>query len=1213
MNKLEKFFNTLHSSQSRLLKEYTTKELVSQIKEYIDFTPYICKNIYRMLISQSLDDRKNGAAILKSIMFQFRLKTDFKIEYSRNKDEYFSSTGEEFVVPKDISVKEQTRLVKSMADLEHVDVKIVNEIDFKGDTSIKIKKQKVKDKPIENIMDFFENLTANLLNYEWNKRHGAFLGYTAMFSQAWSGEREIRVDSTLFMKIYEILRNDKFNDFVEDKTTAPVREASAELLACIYPRIPRNTIIEELYKFLLEKDWQTQYSGLIALSRLREYITKKVELCTILEGLLVDADEDVKYLSAELLEYFVEYCDKEGVAKKCWENIRDEEEIAVSKTSIISLLARLRVGVEENIDLLFPCFTSPVVEVRKSVLEMVRNIPNESIRFLIAETILLDENEEVRELAVEVFRKTKGESKNLLNHFMKIIGGSLYEPYSENDFVSYDELYFTKSGVKLIGEDVILRNRILLFECLLDECSSVDDIEICSVTGMTFRELFRKYSKRKEECLCKEESICKMECASKRTKTACASSSILLRDIYTQCSDLQMVPLKELLKKEDSPFTPSLHPMGDPVFRDYSRLKAVVSGDQEDILRLFRVETCEEFLRHISPYLSSFVGKAYETLVEGDDYDSLRILFSVLKPQGDFKSLRFWEKTIEYYGESLNNLRNIFEEAYEKKNIPVLRGFIKDLSYAEDFITRVLKNEDMSLLIPLIPSLDHSFFPLLVKPLLKKMDLKMFSFLVPRLSFSPNPGLSSSFRVLLEKARGELEALVDPKKILEYKSRCPTGITLRNYQVEGVRWISFLSSFNLNGILADDMGLGKTIQVLYFVCSEIYGTDREVLILCPSSLTGHWKGEVERFFPGVSTAIYRKKKMEGVSITIVSYDLFRNDYKAFIGKEWYYTILDEGHVLRNPQTLLYSRITLLKSSHKLILTGTPVHNSTDDLVSLFNIIMPNYLEKMGKVDETEMYSKLEELNKKILPFILRRLKMDVLTDLPPKIIRDITVEMGPIQQDVYSKIKDPEEKDLAYGSDGLKKTRDLLHAASHTSYFLQDCEEVPCKVRALEDIISLCGGEDIRNKILIFFQYKSTIDFVLKHIKGLKYLRLDGTVPSSKRSKIAQDFNDGNIPLLFLTTQIGGLGLNLTGADTVVFYEHDWNPFNDLQAMDRAHRIGQKKTVNVFRLITKNTIEEKVMDLQSFKMFIASSLVSQQNADIETMDTKDLLERFQTD
>ncbi|KAF9749465.1 TATA-binding protein-associated factor MOT1, partial [Nosema granulosis] len=265
-------------------------------------------------------------------------------------------------------------------------------------------------------------------------------------------------------------------------------------------------------------------------------------------------------------------------------------------------------------------------------------------------------------------------------------------------------------------------------------------------------------------------------------------------------------------------------------------------------------------------------------------------------------------------------------------------------------------------------------------------------------------------------------------------------------------------------------------------------------------------------------------------------------------------------------------------------------------------------------DVEKMYKKLEEINKKILPFILRRLKIDVLTDLPPKIIRDVTVEMGPIQQEIYSNI-DCDVEDLSYSTaaKGLKRTRDLLHAASHSAYFRPNSGETPCKVKALEDIINLCGGEDIRNKILIFFQYKSSIDFVLKDLKNinLKYLRLDGSVPSSKRSKIAQDFNEGPVPLLFLTTQVGGLGLNLTGADTVVFYEHDWNPFNDLQAMDRAHRIGQKKTVNVFRLITKGTLEEKVMDLQSFKMFIASSLVSQQNADIETMDTKDLLERFQ--
>ncbi|KAF9763922.1 putative helicase mot1, partial [Nosema granulosis] len=1003
MNKLEKFFNTLHNSQSRVLKKYTTQELVGQIKEYVDYTPYICKNIYRLLISQSSEDRVNGASILKSIMFQFRLATDFKIEYTDNKDEYFSCTGEEFVAEPKRSVKEQTRLVKAMADLEHVDVKIVNEIDFKAHTEFKIKKQKVKDKEIENIFDFFENLTANLLNYEWNKRHGAFLAYTAMFSQAWNGDREIKVDSTLFMKIYEILKNDKFNDFVEDKTTAPVREAAAELLACIYPRIPvrEETILDELYRFLQDADWQTQYSGLVALRSLRKYIKKKRELCSLLESLLVDSDEDVKFLSADLLSSLVEYCDRERVGEKCWENIKDEEEIAVSKTSIIQLLSLTGYKIEENIEYLFPCFSSPVVEVRKSVLEMVRGIENESIDFLVAESILLDEKEEVRELAVGVLRG-KSLSKNFLNHFMRILSQSLYEPYSHNDFVSYDELMFTKSGVKLIGEDTILKNRIRLFEVMKDSSGSSSMKEDTAI-GMVFNILYKLFSKDSKEG------------TTKRFKEVedLEVEDLEVENLYKKCKDLRLLPLKELRNIISSTTnniasSTTIHPMGDPIYRDYLRLRTLLEFPKVGI-EIFKKETCVDFLRIYSNLLFEhkreleidlFIEEAYSKLVEGDEYDNLRIFFRVFGYEAISRMrftatsgipssrLVFFGKTLEIYRENFGELGSLFEEAYKARYFPVLKEFVKDLKYGEEFVNKILEDEDLDLLSGVIEELDHSFYPLFIKPLLRRMSSSTsskldigttgtttigtsgttgtttlgtsgtttigtttlatsgtFSYIVPRLTFEINRNISKDFSKKILKAKESLEALLDISKVPEYTCRCPTSLVLRGYQVEGVKWISFLFSFNLNGILADDMGLGKTIQVLYFVCSEIYQTNKQVLVLCPSSLTGHWVSEVQRHFPQVSVSLYKKKSTTATSITVVSYDMFRNDYQNFTTREWFYVVLDEGHVLRNPNTLLYSRICLLRSPHKLILTGTPVHNSLDDLVSIFHFIMPNYLSK----------------------------------------------------------------------------------------------------------------------------------------------------------------------------------------------------------------------------------------------------------------------------
>lgn len=1246
MNKLEKFFNTLGSSNSKLIKKYTTEELCFQIKEFIDFTPYICKNIYKLLISKNLDDRLNGAEILKSIMFQFKLITDFIVEFKDNKDEYLSSTGEEFEEKK-LSVSEQKRLLKKIADLEHVETNIVNEIDFKADSKIVIKKQKIQDKPINNIVDFFENITNNLLNYEWNKRHGAFLAYCAIFDSETKGTIEIKIDSSIFLKIYEILISDKFNDFIEDKTTAPVRESAATLLSLIYNRIPKNNIIDQLIIFLQNDDWQIQYSGLLALKSLKKYIVNKIELCENLTKLLNAKDEDVKFLAAELLVDFYDYCNKKIVFEKCLENIKDNEEISVSKVSIITLLAKSEFMIEDT-SILYNYFTSPISDVRKSVLKVAAKLNDESMTFLIGELILIDENEEICEEAINILNSRKNLNSNFVSHFLHILSTSLYEPYDKNLFVSYDDSFFTKSGIKSVGINTILNNRVRLFKiiCKLGEPEKIDNNFNTSI-GEIFKMLYNKFKMMSVEENTKKSKIFTIE-------------SVCIETLHKKYIDLRYAPLKELRSKYNDISYKSIHLFGDTIFRDSLRYLAVYNLPKldEHTLNYFVNETCLNFLEFVSKTiidfydiinisLEDFLMKSYNFVIIGNlnfitflKIFGLRIFSTkfyefILKNE---EKLRFFEKTILFYEKNYDKMKFLYEESYEKKSIPILKGFIQKIAFLEDFIEKFFNNLDFILLEQLIEFIDHSYYPLFVKPLLKQISLpenqeiaaKLFSFIIPKLNFRMNCYVSKHWKNKIIEHKKDLESLLDSSKIADYTIKCPTIAVLRKYQLDGIKWINFLYKFGLNGILADDMGLGKTVQVLTFLCSEIYNTKRKVLIICPSSLTGHWEAEVLKFFPSFRPFCYKKNKNSVFDFLITSYDSFRNDFHHFADEDWFYVIFDEGHILRNSNTLLYQRIKKIKCSRRLILTGTPIHNSVEDLVSLFNLLMPNYLgsikdipymnSKMSDSEIHEIHNQLEILNKKILPFILRRLKVDVLTDLPPKIIRDINVEMGPEQSSIYNRIAEEGQnildnlnyKTVQSKAEGLNRTRNLLNASSHISYFKTSIEK-SCKVKALEDLIMLCGGEDMRNKILIFFQYKTTIDYVINDFTkkfNLKFLRLDGTVPASKRSKIAADFNTGNIPILFLTTHIGGLGLNLTGADTVIFYEHDWNPFNDLQAMDRAHRIGQKNTVNVFRLIAKDTIEQKVMDLQSFKLFIASSVVSQQNADIETMDTKDLLERF---
>ncbi|KAG0440618.1 putative helicase mot1 [Dictyocoela muelleri] len=429
----------------------------------------------------------------------------------------------------------------------------------------------------------------------------------------------------------------------------------------------------------------------------------------------------------------------------------------------------------------------------------------------------------------------------------------------------------------------------------------------------------------------------------------------------------------------------------------------------------------------------------------------------------------------------------------------------------------------------------------------------------------------------------------------------------------------------------------------------------------------------------INNSINNKNNNLKMKIIITSYESFRSDYELFIKKKFFYLIIDEGHILRNRETLIYKRLSLINSTNKLILTGTPIQNSVDDLFSLFNFLMPGYLgdkkyfnsyylksinqgkdSRASENDVNRMDCRIKELHKKVLPFIMRRLKSEVLKDLPEKVIKDVLVELSSKQRILYDSIccqgsdheeykineyshKDihdyqndlnnddlnnscnnitknilksiPSKEQITYGNikkSSFKRISEQLRICSLTDDIYNSC-----KISALNELIKIFGAEEMTNKILIFCQLKTSISaikrFLEENYKNLGILILDGTIPSKKRQSVVDMFFKSNYQVLLLTTSIGGLGLNLTCADTVIFFEHDWNPFNDLQAMDRAHRLGQKKVVNVFRIICKDTIEEDVMSLQNFKVFVANCVVSQQNSSVGSMDLHNLLDNFEVE
>lgn len=536
-----------------------------------------------------------------------------------------------------------------------------------------------------------------------------------------------------------------------------------------------------------------------------------------------------------------------------------------------------------------------------------------------------------------------------------------------------------------------------------------------------------------------------------------------------------------------------------------------------------------------------------------------------------------------------------------------------------------------------------------------------------------------------------LNYLFAPKTIPDFKVPVPLTVELRSYQQAGVNWLWFLNKYNLHGILCDDMGLGKTLQAICILAGDHHqrmvenSTNLPSLVICPPTLTGHWVYEVEKFLksnflrplhyvglPGGREKL--RPKIGKCNLVVASYDTIRKDIDFFKTIHWNYCILDEGHIIKNGKNKSSKAIKQLNATHRLILSGTPIQNNVLELWSLFDFLMPGFLgtekqfiarfsrpilssrdSKSSPKEQEAGVLAMESLHRQILPFLLRRVKEDVLTDLPPKITQDLLCELSPLQERLYEDFSrnhlNSELKDclanLGENENINKKTHifyvlrylqnvcnhpKLVLLPSHPEYLkitqelsqynscLSDIEH-SAKLPALKQLLLDCGigveTESVnQHRALIFCQLKAMLnivenDLLKKHLPSVSYLRLDGSVPASCRQEIVNNFNtDPSIDVLLLTTQVGGLGLNLTGADTVIFVEHDWNPMKDLQAMDRAHRIGQKKVVNVYRLITRKSLEEKIMGLQKFKILTANTVVSAENASMDTMATEQLFDLF---
>ncbi|SCJ18164.1 DEAD/DEAH box helicase [uncultured Clostridium sp.] len=436
---------------------------------------------------------------------------------------------------------------------------------------------------------------------------------------------------------------------------------------------------------------------------------------------------------------------------------------------------------------------------------------------------------------------------------------------------------------------------------------------------------------------------------------------------------------------------------------------------------------------------------------------------------------------------------------------------------------------------------------------------------------------------------------------------------LRNYQYKGYCYLKTLSQLGFGGILADEMGLGKTIQTIAFLSSYKCKTS---LIVAPSSLVFNWKQEFSKFAPSLNVALvnstkeYRSKIINNANnydVLITTYSLLRNDINEYANIEFETIILDEAQNIKNYNSQNAISVKMLNAKNRFALTGTPIENSLLELWSIFDFIMPGYLFDRDTfiVKYYRRYLDCKELSdefkKLIKPFILRRIKSDVLKELPSKIEKIIEIELPKEQQDVYgvytNTVIDLIEKKIVNDEFSSRKIEILSYITKlrqivlDPSVVLDNYHGGSGKIDALIDILNVAVEEN--HKILVFSQFTSVLSSIKKRleVENLTYCYLDGSLSQKKRDEEVFKFNNSDSSIFLISLKAGGVGLNLQSADIVIHFDPWWNPAIEAQASDRAHRIGQKKIVEVIKLIAKDTIEEKVIKLQNEKKELINNIL----------------------
>lgn len=488
----------------------------------------------------------------------------------------------------------------------------------------------------------------------------------------------------------------------------------------------------------------------------------------------------------------------------------------------------------------------------------------------------------------------------------------------------------------------------------------------------------------------------------------------------------------------------------------------------------------------------------------------------------------------------------------------------------------------------------------------------------------------------IKKTAKLLERLKNFTKIEKIKIPAGFKAKLRNYQKAGLNWLYFLYKHKINGCLADDMGLGKTVQTLALLHKLRAEDDfKNALVVMPVSTMGNWKDEISRFTPYFEVLSYhgqnREKyinRIKKTDIVLTSYSTLRNDIDLFKDFKFTYFILDESQIIKNASSKIYKSVKLINSKHRLSLSGTPIENNTMELWAQIDFLMPGLLGRLKDfkkdftkpIEEYQDEMKTDILRKTVFPFILRRKKEDVAVDLPDKEEIIHYVEMEQLQREAYNEIKEYyknkvrntlEEKKVQNAAiDIFTALLKLRQAAIFP--FLADREfaSIPsCKFEAFKEIVTDIIAEG--HKVLVFSQFVKSLKKIESFFKKMKfnYTYLDGST-GNRKERIQAFQNDDNIRAFLISLKAGGLGINLTAADYVILFDPWWNPALESQAVDRAHRIGQKKKVISYKLIVKDTVEEKILKLQEKKKNLVEDIVSGEKTFFKSLTKRDIMGLF---